>query len=489
MRHEPETRNHFQCEVSLNMSQGKMGILLVNEDSHEEFGAAQSRRDGGVRPGQPEGDFVPRRSSSYLWFCGGSAQGPAVPALEPGPTRRGPTVPDEGQRIEPGGDDAADRRRDEDAEAAKTPSQTTQFSPPVFPRRRGLAGRSGRRSRGAIRAGYASYSGTRVQGLRQVTVPNVIGYFGFSHLQPTPLPDLSAVPGACAAHARQSGVHRRTAQTRPAREARLLACGYGTSGSARWHAGAVSSQRHRHGDPVGDRGLRGNHQRTAPAACPGGHAPPVSLPPFGVSLRQWVRVHQPPGGRSAEQVVSGVHQIPGLSHDRQRFGGRQEWRGRAQAHRVWTDRRTARRGGAEILHGPSQPLLELPPALWLCGRRTGGPRQEETDLSDRGLSNALRETDFAVRLAAVPEGGPAPGGARTAGRSDERHRSRAANEKSQAGSLGEMPGEVVRRSDHRRLRAQGLCVLGRESGAQTPPPFPAPYPPLPGAYRKERVSR
>src|ERR1700684_2620699 len=31
--------------------------------------------------------------------------------------------------------------------------------------------------------------------------------------------------------------------------------------------GAVSSQRHRHGDPVGDRGLRGNHQRTAPAAC------------------------------------------------------------------------------------------------------------------------------------------------------------------------------------------------------------------------------
>src|SRR6202044_1355297 len=154
-------------------------------------------------------------------------------------------------------------------------------------RRRGLARRSGRRSRGAIRAGYASYSGTRVQGLRQVTVPNVIGYFGFSHLQPTPLPDLSAVPGAGAAHARQSGVHRRTAQTRPAREARLLACGYGTSGSARWPAGAVSSQRHRHGDPVGDRGLRGNHQRTAPAACPGGHAPPVSLPPFGVSLRQW----------------------------------------------------------------------------------------------------------------------------------------------------------------------------------------------------------
>jgi hypothetical protein len=29
-----------QCEVSLNMSQVKMGSLLVNEDSHEEFGAA-----------------------------------------------------------------------------------------------------------------------------------------------------------------------------------------------------------------------------------------------------------------------------------------------------------------------------------------------------------------------------------------------------------------------------------------------------------------
>jgi hypothetical protein len=69
MRHEPETRNHFQCEVSLNMSQGKMGILLVNEDSHEEFGAAQSRRDGGVRPGQPEGDFVSKvkQLSMVLW--------------------------------------------------------------------------------------------------------------------------------------------------------------------------------------------------------------------------------------------------------------------------------------------------------------------------------------------------------------------------------------------------------------------------------------
>jgi transposase InsO family protein len=50
----------------------------------------KSRRDGGVRPVQPEGDFVPRRSSSHLWFRGGAAKAPAVAALEPGPTRRGP---------------------------------------------------------------------------------------------------------------------------------------------------------------------------------------------------------------------------------------------------------------------------------------------------------------------------------------------------------------------------------------------------------------
>src|ERR1700683_282342 len=141
MRHEPETRNHFQCEVSLNMSQGKMGILLVNEDSHEEFGAAQSRRDGGVRPGQPEGDFVPRRSSSYLWFCGGSAQGPAVPALEPGPTRRDPTVPDEGQRIEPGADGAADRRLDEGAAGAEAAPPTWSCWPKGTPLTRSYPGR------------------------------------------------------------------------------------------------------------------------------------------------------------------------------------------------------------------------------------------------------------------------------------------------------------------------------------------------------------
>src|ERR1017187_5681589 len=51
-----------------------------------------------------------------------------------------------------------------------------------------------------------------------------------------------------------------------------------------------------------------------------------------------------------------------------------------------------------------------------------------------------------------------------------------------------MPGKAVRRSDNRRLRAQGLYVLGRERGAQAPLPFPAPYPPLTGAYRKEKVS-
>src|ERR1039458_252750 len=137
---------------------------------------------------------------------------------------------------------------------------------------------------------------------------------------------------------------------------------------------------------------------------------------------------------------------------------------------------------------PISTLLELPPALWLCGHRAGGRRQKETDLSDRGLSKALRETDFAARLAAVLEGGTAPGSAATTGRPDERHRGCAADEKSQAGRVAEMPGEAVRRSDNRRLRAQGLYVLGRERGAQAPPPFPAPYPPLTGAYRKEKVS-
>src|ERR1035441_3154828 len=53
MRDEPEMRNCFQCEVSLNMSQAKKGILLVNDYSHEEFGTAELGRDAGIRPGAP----------------------------------------------------------------------------------------------------------------------------------------------------------------------------------------------------------------------------------------------------------------------------------------------------------------------------------------------------------------------------------------------------------------------------------------------------
>src|ERR1035441_7594730 len=139
MRDEPEMRNCFQCEVSLNMSQAKKGILLVNDYSHEEFGTAELGRDAGIRPGKPEVNLVPRRSSSHLWFYRGSAEGPAVPALEPRSTRRGASVPDEGQRIEPSPDDAAQRRVEEDAAGAETPPPPAHF-PPAVPKPGGGGG-------------------------------------------------------------------------------------------------------------------------------------------------------------------------------------------------------------------------------------------------------------------------------------------------------------------------------------------------------------
>src|ERR1039457_4198649 len=43
-----------------------------------------SLADAGIRPGQPEVNLVPRRSSSHLWFYRGSAEGPAVPRLSRG---------------------------------------------------------------------------------------------------------------------------------------------------------------------------------------------------------------------------------------------------------------------------------------------------------------------------------------------------------------------------------------------------------------------
>src|ERR1017187_8182170 len=68
MRDEPEMRNCFQCEVSLNMSQAKKGILLVNDYSHEEFGTAELGRDAGIGPGQPEVNLVPRSQAAIYGF-------------------------------------------------------------------------------------------------------------------------------------------------------------------------------------------------------------------------------------------------------------------------------------------------------------------------------------------------------------------------------------------------------------------------------------
>src|ERR1035441_4530884 len=111
--------------------------------------------------------------------------------LEPRSTRRGASVPDEGQRIEPGPDHAAHRRLDADAAGAETTTPTAQFSPAVLQRRCGLAGRGGRRSRGAIRASHPSHSGARVQRLRQGRVRRAVGHLGFPHLQPAPFQDRS----------------------------------------------------------------------------------------------------------------------------------------------------------------------------------------------------------------------------------------------------------------------------------------------------------
>ena len=46
----------------------------------------------------------------------------------------------------------------------------------------------------------------------------------------------------------------------------------------------------------------------------------------------------------------------------------------------------------------------------------------------------------------------------------------------------------MRPSRDRRLRAPGLFVLAGKEGLKRRPPFPAPYPPLTGAHRKEKVS-
>src|ERR1022692_423969 len=202
-------------------------------------------------------------------------------------------------------------------------------------------------------------------------------------------------------------------------------------------------------------GLRGDHQRKSPAAGIGEHAPPVSIPYFGLSLRQRIGVYQSEGGRDAEQIIGGVHQIASLPDHGQRAGGGQERSSGTQAHRFRPHRERACRSLAQVLHRLLQPLPELSSPVRIChgGHRSAG--QAQTPLPSQRLPHPLREAGVVEEVEGILEARDHGGSAGTAVQRTQRHRSGTAHAEGQTGAVGQMPEHAAMTRTHHRLPLVG----------------------------------
>src|ERR1051326_5973883 len=441
---EPEMRIRFQYKMSLKTwtAKGATGrcMLRVDEHHHAEFGATEFGRNEGLRRGEPEGALVDGDARGNLWLDGGHPTPSAVSEIEQRTKRYCAPISGEGDRSQPGSDDAPGGVLDEAAvHPAEEGGEEAAIRAALYRRGHPPTGVSRCRPRGSIGAGSPAHIAAGVHRFRQAAVRKPGRHFGVAYLQSPGVKNLRQCAGAHDAHPGAPGVHRRAAEARSAGPARLPAGGHGASGAPRWAAGGIPHQRSGYGDAMAGGGLRRDHQRESPGAGIGEHTPSVSVPHLGFSLRQRIGIHQPESGPDAEQAVGGVHQIAGLPNHRQRPGGGQEWSGSAQAYRLRSDRVRARRRLAEVLHRLLQPLPELSPAMRICHRGHRPARQAQASLSGERLPHSLREADFTKEVAAVFETRYPGGSAGAAVQTTQRHRSGPAHAESQTGAIGQMP--------------------------------------------------
>src|ERR1022692_1179340 len=458
---EPEMKVDFQWTMSLKtpVSKGAAGrcMLRVDEHHHAEFGTIELVRNEGVRRGKPEGLLLDGREGGDVWLHRRNAKEPAVSEAEQRTKRYCAPVSGEGDRSQPGADDAPGGALDE---AAVHPTagggEEAAIRAALYGRGHPAAGLGRQRPRGSIGAGSPAHLATGVCGFRQAGVPEPGRHFGVAHLQSPGLENLRECAGAHNAHPGAPGVHRRAAETGPAGATRLSAGGHGAPGSPRWQARGIPHQRGRYGDAMAGGGLRGDHQRKPPGAGVGEHAPPISVPHLGLSLRQRIGVYQSAGGPDAEQVIGGVHQITGLPDHRQRSGGGQKRSGGAQAYRLRPHRERACRSLAEVLHRLLQPLSELSSAVRICHGGHRSTRQAQTPLPGERLPHSLRKIGVAEEVEGILEARDNRGSAGAAVQRTQRYRSGTAHAEGQTGIVGQMPEHAAMSRTTRRLPLVGI---------------------------------
>src|SRR5450432_4431985 len=269
--------------MSPKVREGKAGILLVNDHQHEELGAVDVGRDGGICTGQQDRDTCRTGTGGGLPFPGNATEGAGVPEVKEKRQGDREAFCDQGPRFEPRPSHSIDLSVDEEAQYPKTTRTPHPFCASLYGPRRGAAGRRRRGARGSIRAGHSSRVASGVHCLWEGGVRAVSGDFGFAYLQSAPLGAVSAESSADTSHPSPASVDRRAAEAGSPGQTRVPAGGHGASGTTRWPAGDLSHQRRRYGDAMASDWLRGNDLRTGSDPGVRGDVSPIPLSHSGVS--------------------------------------------------------------------------------------------------------------------------------------------------------------------------------------------------------------
>ena len=138
--------------------------------------------------------------------------------------------------------------------------------------------------------------------------------------------------------------------------------------------GRVSGQPRRPSHPVRVRRRRPSDLRALPRAAARGPARPVPVHRRRLPRRQWLGVHQPYRGGSAQQAACArIHQVPAEALHRQRPRRGQERQCRAPVPRPRAHPEALRAAGRRVRSGAPVAISQLPPAVSVRLRARGAP--------------------------------------------------------------------------------------------------------------------
>ena len=237
--------------MSLKATRAGQGTLRVNADYHAACRTSQAGQDATVSRRRRHAQL--RRDRPQARLRAARAHSARLPIPESVEERQGNRAPlsGQGQRTQPVANHSLDRPL---ARARRHPAarfETPTLPPSLHARRYRSIGRRRRGARRPLGPRRPPHSPARIRGLLQDRLPTISLDFGLPHLQPAAHPGLSRTPRASHQDTRRGGEHRRAAQARSARSARLLAGRHRAPRRHRNQQGAVSHQRRRHGHAMG----------------------------------------------------------------------------------------------------------------------------------------------------------------------------------------------------------------------------------------------